>query len=194
MSNFYIGDPHLFHTNIIKYDNRPFPNAAVMNDIQIRNWNNVVSPDDDVYMVGDISWSKDSEVNRAILNSLNGHKILIRGNHDGAMKAVYDCFDKVVDYLEIVDNGIKVILFHYPILFWNGQFHDSVHIYAHVHNSHQWNIMESTMRDVRALQALPMRAYNVGCMMPWMNYTPQKLTDIMTGYDKWAEEGKMDLR
>ena len=88
MSNFYIGDPHLFHTNIIKYDNRPFPNAAVMNDIQIRNWNNVVSPDDDVYMVGDISWSKDPEVNRAILNSLNGHKILIRGNHDGAMKAV----------------------------------------------------------------------------------------------------------
>lgn len=186
MSNFYIGDPHFFHSNILRYDNRPFRNADVMNDILIRNWNNTVSDEDTVYILGDVSWSRDPEVNRAILQGLNGHKILIRGNHDKPMRAVYDCFDKVVDYLEIEDNGVKVILFHYPILFWNGQFHDSVHLYAHVHNSHQWHITESTLREVKELQAIPMRAYNVGCMIPWMNYAPQTLNNIIAGYDKWT--------
>lgn len=182
MSNFYIGDPHLFHSNILRYDNRPFKNSDIMNGVIIQNWNDVVTPEDTVYMVGDISWSFDPQVNRSILKSLNGHKILIRGNHDAPMRDVRDCFDKVVDYLEITDNGVKVILFHYPILFWNGQFHDSVHIYAHVHNSHQWNMMETYMKEARALQALPMRAYNVGCMMPWMNYTPRTLKQIIDGY------------
>ena len=194
MSNFYIGDPHFFHHNIIRYDNRPFKNSEIMNNLLVTNWNNVVKPEDTVYILGDVSWSRDYQANKAILNMLNGHKILIKGNHDAAMRDVSCCFDRVVDYLEINDDGVKVVLFHYPILFWNNQFHDSVHLYAHVHNSHQWNIMESTMRDVRALQALPMRAYNVGCMMPWMNYTPQTLNDIISGYNTWAEDMNFDLR
>lgn len=191
MSNFYIGDPHLFHSNIIRYDNRPFRSAEIMNDVLIKNWNDRVSLEDTVYMLGDISWSPDPEINRTILKQLNGHKILIRGNHDNPMRAVKDCFDKVVDYLEIVDNGTKVIMFHYPILFWNGQFHDSVHLYAHVHNSHQWNMMEAYMKEARALQALPMRAYNVGCMLPWMDYGPRTLLQIM---DTYVVEPDIDLR
>jgi hypothetical protein len=37
---------------------------------------------------------------------------------------------------------------------------------------------------VRDLQAIPMRAYNVGCMMPWMDYTPRTLAEIIEGYNK----------
>ena len=182
MSNFYIGDPHFFHSNILRYDNRPFKNSDIMNSVLIQNWNDAVSTGDTVYMLGDISWSFNPQINRAILESLNGHKILITGNHDGAMISVKDCFDNIFDYKEIYDNGTKVVLFHYPILFWNNQFKDSVHLYAHVHNSHQWNIMEYCIKEVRELHDIPMRAYNVGCMMPWMNYTPRTLKEIMEGY------------
>lgn len=190
----YIGDPHFFHHNIIKYDNRKFNSVREMNECLEHCWNSTTASDDTVIICGDFSWSSDPSENRSLLNRLNGRKILVKGNHDKNLFEVRDCFEAVYDYKELNDNGTKVILFHYPILFWNNQFHDSVHLYAHVHNSHQWNIMESTMREVRALQALPMRAYNVGCMMPWMNYAPQTLENIIAGYNEWAKEGNMDLR
>jgi hypothetical protein len=86
----------------------------------------------------------------------------------------------------------KVVMSHYPILFWNGQFRDTVHLYGHVHNSHQWNMCESWIDEARQLQAIPMRMYNVGCMMPWMNYTPRTLEEIIKGYEqyKMIEGGK----
>lgn len=188
--NFYIGDPHFGHRNIIKYDHRPFNTVTEMDSTLINNWNSVVGVDDTVYILGDVSWYDDPHRNNEILNTLNGRKILIRGNHDKPMKDVKYDFEKVVDYLEISDNGQKVILFHYPILFWNGQFHDSIHLYAHVHNSHQWNIMESTMDECRQLQALQMQAYNVGCMLPWMNYTPRTLNEIIRNYNATASSGR----
>jgi hypothetical protein len=46
-------------------------------------------------------------------------------------------------------------------------------------------MMESWMEEARQLQALPMRVYNVGCMMPYMNYTPKTLQQIIDGYNEW---------
>jgi calcineurin-like phosphoesterase family protein len=177
--NYYIGDPHFFHFNIMKYDNRPFASAREMNEAIIKNWKERVKDDDTVYIIGDVSWDEYFEHNAAIFDQLPGKKVLIRGNHDKPMNSMRKYFTEVCDYKEIVDNGTKVILFHYPILFWNGQFRDSVHLYAHVHNSHQWNIMENTLAEVRALQAIPMRAYNVGCMMSYMDYGPRTLKEII---------------
>ena len=64
-------------------------------------------------------------------------------------------------------------------MFWDGQFRDSVHLYGHVHNSQQWNIAENFYAETRALQAIPMRAYNVGCMMSYMDYGPRTLEEII---------------
>lgn len=177
--NFYIGDPHFYHYNILKYDNRPFHSVSEMNETIIRNWKARVKPEDTVYIIGDVSWSDDLSSNNAIFNQLPGKKILIKGNHDRPMRDMRYHFTEVCEYKEINDNGTKVCMFHYPILFWNGQFKDSVHLYAHVHNSQQWNIMENTLAEVRALQAIPMRAYNVGCMMPYMDYGPRTLKEII---------------
>ena len=50
-----------------------------------KNWNNVVSPNDDVVIAGDISWAMDFSELAAdfdFLESLNGNKILLKGNHD----------------------------------------------------------------------------------------------------------------
>lgn len=178
---FYISDTHFGHNNIIRYDNRPFGSAEEMDKVLIGNWNNVVTDDDTVYILGDISWHQEFET-KNILNQLNGHKILVKGNHDQVVNKIPYCFDKIANYLEIKDNGRKVILSHYPIMFWNNQFHDSIHLYGHVHNSHQWNMMESWIKEAKQLQALPMQAYNVGCMMTWMDYTPRTLDEIINGY------------
>ena len=47
----------------------------------VENWNNVVTPDDVVYILGDVVMGKRAE-NLPVLNDLNGYKVLILGNHD----------------------------------------------------------------------------------------------------------------
>ena len=176
--NFYIADTHFGHKNIIRYDNRPFKNVIDMDDVIIKNWNKAVTDNDTVYIIGDISWY-DYKRTAAIFNSLNGHNILIKGNHDRVNKEITSCFDRICDYLEIQDDNEKVVMSHYPMLFWNGQFRDSIHLYGHVHNSHQWNACESFRKELKQLQDIPMRMYNVGCMMKYMNYTPRTLKHIL---------------
>ena len=48
---FMISDPHFWHQNIIKYENRPFDNTEQMNKTIIKNWNKVVERDDEVFFV-----------------------------------------------------------------------------------------------------------------------------------------------
>ena len=96
MKRFYIADTHFGHKNIIRYDNRPFNSVHEMDNELIENWNSVVSNDDIVYILGDISWYDDSKTAN-IFSRLNGHKILIKGNHDKISSYLYGFFDKVVD-------------------------------------------------------------------------------------------------
>ena len=175
--NFYIADTHFGHANIIRYDDRPFSSAEEMDEAMISNWNAAVSDADTVYILGDVSWYG-SERTREILGRLNGKKVLIRGNHDEVCDRLTDCFIKTCDYLELDDGSERVVLSHYPMPFWNGQFQDSVHLYGHVHDSHQWNMMESWKKEMRQLQAVPTRMLNVGCMMKYMGYTPRTLDEL----------------
>ena len=178
--NFYISDTHFGHHNILRYDNRPFENAAVMDEVLIDRWNEVVGDDDTVYILGDFSWYKEEET-LAILDSLCGRKVLIKGNHDRISPRVAKKFVKICYYLEINDGEERVVMSHYPMLFWNGQFRDSVHLYGHVHNSHQWNCCLSFQRELKQLQDIPMRMYNVGCMIEYIDYTPRTLQEITGG-------------
>ena len=180
---FYISDLHFGHFNIIRYDNRPFRTVEEMDNVLIKNWNKVVSNDDTVYILGDISWHDESKTVE-IFKQLNGVKVLIKGNHDNIKRdsELAKCFASIRDYAELyLDKKRKVIVSHYPIPFWNGQFRGAVHLYGHVHNSHQWNIFENWMNELRQLQDIPMRAYNVGCMMQWMGYIPRTLEEIIEG-------------
>lgn len=78
---YFISDTHFYHSNIIKYSNRPFKDVNEMNETIINSWNSVVKNDDTVYHLGDFCLSSDDEI-KSIFNMLNGNKILIRGNHD----------------------------------------------------------------------------------------------------------------
>lgn len=183
---FYISDLHFGHSNIIRYDHRPYKNANEMDQDLIKKWNDAVSDEDIVYILGDISWHNEPKTVE-IFKQLKGRKILIKGNHDYISNVLAKCFDRIVDYAEINDNGTKVVMSHYPMPFWNGQFRDTVHLYGHVHNSHQWNICESWIEEARQLQAIPMRMYNVGCMMDWMGYTPRTLNEIIEKYNNYKK-------
>jgi calcineurin-like phosphoesterase family protein len=79
-------DLHLNHTNIIKYNDRPFADVNAMNNILISNINNTVKPTDELYILGDFCFGDRLRAN-TFLNQIRCKNIyLIKGNHDSFLK------------------------------------------------------------------------------------------------------------
>jgi calcineurin-like phosphoesterase family protein len=187
--NFYIADTHFGHTNILKYDNRPFMSVEEMDKAIISNWNKVVNSNDTVFILGDVSWySRASGKTSGILDKLNGYKVLIRGNHDNRLSAIdVKCFVEIKDYMEFTDHSIgannaSIVLSHYPIPFYKNMPHGDYHFYGHIHNGWDHNMMEHWRKEIENLYQREWRGYNVGCMMPYMNYTPRTFREIVEGF------------
>lgn len=84
MKEFFIADPHFDHANILKYcplRADTFKNIQDMNIGLIKNWNSVVSVDDETTVLGDFAFASIDRISK-ILSRLNGKKHLIVGNHD----------------------------------------------------------------------------------------------------------------
>lgn len=183
MKKLFISDWHYGHANIIAYDNRPFDSLEEMNAQLIERWNHAVDKGDLVYIIGDMFWCKPSEA-IPVLRSLNGQKILIRGNHDRVTDPAFrNEFVKITDYAEVDADDRKIVLCHYPIPCFKNHMRDGwSHLYGHVHSSYEYNITEHSKRLLEALFEKPCRMYNVGAMMPWMDYTPRTYEEIVEGY------------
>ena len=133
---FFTSDPHFGHSNIIRTAQRPFDTVEEMDAALIRNWNERVSPDDEVYLLGDLTM-RGPQYAMSILGQLNGMKFLVRGNHDGfADRVSFDrsLFGWVKDYHKLIYQGVQLILFHYPIAEWDQAHHGSIHLHGHQHN------------------------------------------------------------
>ncbi len=177
----YISDWHYGHGNIIAFDNRPFRSVEQMNEALVERWNSVVEPGDIVYVLGDMFWCN-SSVAIPILQKLNGQKFLIKGNHDRCNDSRFlKQFVKVAEYLEVEDDERKVVLCHYPIPCFKNHFYGWYHLYGHVHNSFEANMMEHTKYLMQELYGHKCLMFNVGAMMPWMNFTPRTLDQIIGG-------------
>jgi calcineurin-like phosphoesterase family protein len=81
-----ISDTHFGHNKtctVFKRDDgsplRPFKDAEEMDEELVKRWNERVSKNDKVYHLGDVVIARKS---LAILDRLNGDKVLIKGNHD----------------------------------------------------------------------------------------------------------------
>lgn len=163
---FYIADMHLGHENIIRLCDRPFKNADEMDKVLIDNYNSVVTDEDDVYFIGDVSFKGKDPVE--YLKQLKGKKHLIGGNHDSAIRknpAARKMFVSIDDYKEISDGKRQVILFHYPIAEWNGYFRNSYHIYGHIHNNDK-NVVWDYMNGLK-------NCFNAGADI--IDFTPRTL-------------------
>ena len=176
---FYIADWHYGHANCIAFDNRPFKDVEEMNKELIKRWNETVDKGDIVYILGDMFWCKMDEA-ISVLDSLNGQKILVKGNHDRCNDGRFvKKFAKITDYLEIDDEDRKVVLCHYPIPCFKNHYYGWYHLYGHVHSSFEYNMMEHTKYLMKELYTKECEMYNVGAMMSYMDYTPRTLNEIL---------------
>lgn len=148
---FYTADPHFGYEPVIAQTNRPFLSAFEMDEVLICRWNETVSDDDTVYLLGDLG-GYNVPFPDMQLSQLKGHKHLIRGNHDTGFEdqqRLFDHFESVTDFLEIDDGEHHITLCHYPLVYIQSGYM----IHGHVHN---------TQKEVhRILTQLP-RVLNAG--------------------------------
>ena len=201
IADLHIGCKNSFEWRTLEHDERI-----------VENWNSVVNNNDTTFILGDIGrFDRKEDVERtcSIISRLKGKRVLVSGNHDFCGlkdQRVRQLFYSINDYLEVIDNynGInqKLVLSHYPIFSWNGCYKDTVLLYGHVHNNFDNRLYQQALRDLRfAVRDMNMiesndkkfknkpYAYNVGVMMPWMDYTPRTYKEILEGVKECEESG-----
>lgn len=119
----FISDTHFSHGNCVtkfkRADGSPlrdFRDVDHMDAVMIANWNRVVSPQDKVYHLGDVTLS--NEALRRIMPQLNGKKRLILGNHDTQDIGLYvKYFERISSWRHFTDKGRNVALIctHFPL-------------------------------------------------------------------------------
>ena len=141
-SLFFTSDHHFGHENILKFCNRPFSDIEEMNKVLINRWNEKIKPEDEVYHLGDFALMKDKEKLTEIIDKLNGTIFLIKGNHEGSALTVSKKFKWIKDYHELkvkdpeCKNGVqRIILFHYAMRVWRGDYRGTWQLYGHSHGN-----------------------------------------------------------
>jgi len=166
---YFTADQHFGHANVIKHCNRPFETVDEMDATLIRNWNDTVGINDEIYILGDLTMKSAADAHK-YLSALNGRKYLIVGNHDRFLNRIdvfENHFEWVKDYFVLRQDGRMFVLFHYPIAEWNGYFRRSIHLYGHIHNSEA----SSVRMDNAAL------AFNVG--VDCTDFRPVSIAEII---------------
>lgn len=192
---YYISDLHFFHDNMnTKMDKRGFESLEVMNEYMISQWNKKVRKNDEVVILGDLSIEKGEKTNE-ILRRLNGRKYLVVGNHDRYLKdKVFDksLFKTIEPYMELNDNKRKIVLSHYPIFCYDGQYRvdengnpKTYMLYGHVHNTYDEILVNHFQKLTRQQSRLvyhsdaarPIPCNMINCFCMFSDYVPLTLEE-----------------
>ena len=201
---YYIADNHFFHAGVnTRMDHRGFSDVETMNEYMIDQWNSRVRKNDEVVILGDLSIGGVDQTTE-VIKRLKGRKYMIVGNHDKFLTNKFDAslFQFIGGYHEMNDNGRKVVLCHYPILCYNGQFRRSENsepkvymLHGHIHNTQDITVVEAAKGFAREFKravrgsdepmAAPVNIINCFCM--FSDYVPLTL-------DEWIDlEKRGDL-
>lgn len=204
---YYIADCHFFHRALLdQMDCRGFSSVEEMNEYMIQKWNQKVRKNDEVIILGDFSWGKAAQTEE-ILHRLNGKKYLIRGNHDLYLEDPgFDTslFGWIRDYHEMKDNRRKVVLSHYPMVCYNGQYRrDEMDrpktwmLYGHIHKTQDQDFLDDyadymekqTHLSIGTRQKKPVPFQLINCFCMYSDYEPQTLDEwIRTDQQRRAKE------
>lgn len=134
---YFTADTHFGHYNVIRFCDRPFASAEEMDEAMIQNWNDRVTGNDTVYILGDMFFRSTNA--EGILKRLKGKKRLIVGNHDGSWMTKFDYaryFFSVDKFLETSDGKRSLTLCHYPMLSWKHAKPDHSILYKYEQVNH----------------------------------------------------------
>lgn len=177
-------DLHFGHDKPFIYEPRGFATVKEMNEAIVDRWNSVVTQEDTVYVLGDIIMGDSSESIK-YLDRLNGHIIIICGNHDSKpRRALYvEHGYEIVDAMYLEFRKYHFYLSHFPT---NTTNNDSdkplkarlINLCGHRHTKNPF--IEFTENKTLS--------YHVECDAH--NYTPILIDQIIEDIKKNIEENK----
>lgn len=168
--NRYMSDHHLGHANIIKHCNRPFRSVEEMDEVILRNHNEVTETTDDVYLGGDLMYKCSDPLK--YLKQMKGKKHLVIGNHDKWILKDRDIrrqFVEIDKTIRVYEGNVCIELCHYPMVEWDGYFQGVLHFYGHIHNNDK-NVANKIMKTIK-------NAYSIGA--DDLGFTPRTFKEIV---------------
>ena len=103
----------------------------------ISHWNSIVQPDDEVWIVGDVSMGNPDKMHGNI-SRLAGRKHLLEGNHDKKIMRdpeLMRLFETINVSVTMDINGTPVRMQHHPIPVWDGKESGTVFLHGHLHST-----------------------------------------------------------
>lgn len=183
-ATWFMGDPHFEHQKVAEL--RGFASTEAHDAKLAWQWNRQVRPTDLVYVLGDISGGSRRTEARAldVLETLNGRKRLIAGNHDSVssihralsphIARFNEVFERVGDFGRIRFNRQEILLSHYPYqedhfdqpryMQYRLPDHGLPLIHAHTHSSTRFRGREACV----SWEAWG-RMVNLGDLSPWLD-------------------------
>ena len=142
----FTSDTHFGHNKEFLFGPRGFNSSEEHDEAIIKNWNELIAPEDEDYHLGDVMLG-DNEHGLNCLRRLNGKIHLILGNHDTENRVIlYEDCPNIVEISfakEIRFGKIYLFLCHYPVITANYDDQKAwakhlFNIYGHTHQQTQF--------------------------------------------------------
>lgn len=115
MGNIWVtSDLHIGHDRAFLYEARGFGSIEEHDRALVENWNELVDPEDTVYVLGDVMLRHSAEdtdfsYGLSVLQKLQGKLVIIRGNHDSVNR-----IEKYKECSNVVSAGDAALYLNYP--------------------------------------------------------------------------------
>lgn len=152
MNNFYLSDPHIAHQKILEITPRglTFSSIEEHDETIVENINKKVGRKDKLYLLGDIGFYNSIRKFRTKLNCKNIDVCV--GNHD-KKNQLYQVFGfnnvweiRVTKF----SNNEKVVLCHYPMIYYPSSFRGAYQLYGHLHSARE-TYLDNLFPDRRSM-------------------------------------------
>jgi calcineurin-like phosphoesterase family protein len=200
---FFTSDWHIGHKRVIEFDNRPFKDLEDMHESLIRNYNSTVPPNGICYFLGDVGLCKGEEVSK-VINRLHGTKVLILGNHDKNIHAMYKAgFDVVLNAGIFYIGNKRFSMSHCPLPGipredvsnmrgakegenWHGEFKNTMftnhdltvdfHLHGHIHSDNNVKPRSTDRQYDVGVRSNKYRPVSLSTIESWATFETQKKT------------------
>ncbi len=134
-------DLHFNHNKSFIYQPRGFTSVEEMNKQIIKNWNEIITDNDEVYILGDLMLG-DTDKGIELFNQLNGTKHIIIGNHDTDNRIIKyhnQIPNSTIEFAQRLKyNKRSFYLTHYPTLTANYDDYKTngiINLCGHIHTT-----------------------------------------------------------
>lgn len=185
MTLWFSSDPHFGHRNMVEvftHEGLPartdprtpglrFNSVESHDEYIVERHNALVRPEDHWYCLGDVAMKAEF---LPIVRRLNGHKRLVRGNHDIFKTRLY--LDAGFEEIHATRQIGNLLFSHIPIAPWSFNRAVTCNVHGHTHLSTPFSYRATDSLTVKS-GAVQSRLY-LNVSMEWTGYAPRTLEQL----------------